>query len=535
MIGVRKDSGVIRLLMAAALVLFVAACSTSDSGLKNERDQALEQVEELEGTVVDLTGTVDELRGQLEELMGSGSEPDQEKIKMLEDRIAALEKDLADAEAAKNRASVLLLYKGLNPQINPTTAGGAEQSVLDEASLTRFDVVHGTDTDANNMALRVTSGKATKVTPPAEGTGPMNNKLADAAGMLSDAQGDWSMTVVSAQDSGTKNTDTVVVVTDIAPDKELEFAGLFLKPGEDGQPGDLNGPANNVRTVQDGDAGHIASDAFPTTAGITVHDPDPNDDAEVVRIGGTFAGASGEYRCTENAEGSCTSQGTNKGVQLNNGATGTWFFDPDEGAMALKADPDYSYFGWWWRVASAKNGGGYDLDVFHGNMDGRAVVQDEAFEDLTGSATYVGPAVGKFAISPQLPDTQVMGGHWNATATLMVDFEEDSPASGDNPAYFAEISGSIHDFMQDGNELPFDVALPKTGVPAAADETAAFDSGGVVWSIDGEKSTSKGTWSGNFWNQGKVDEVPSAVTGEFAATYNAEVGRIEGAFGANKQ
>ena len=34
--GVRKNSGVIRLLMAAALVLFVAACGSSNSGIKSD-------------------------------------------------------------------------------------------------------------------------------------------------------------------------------------------------------------------------------------------------------------------------------------------------------------------------------------------------------------------------------------------------------------------------------------------------------------------------------------------------------------------
>ena len=105
MIGARKDSGVIRLLMAAALVLFVAGCSSSDSGLKSERDQALDQVEELEGTVVDLTGTMEELRTQLAALQTSGT-ADAEKIKMLEDRIAELEgieQDVLDDAEKKKR------------------------------------------------------------------------------------------------------------------------------------------------------------------------------------------------------------------------------------------------------------------------------------------------------------------------------------------------------------------------------------------------------------------------------------------------
>ena len=124
MIGVRKNSGVIRLLMAAALVLFVAACSSSsnNSGIERERDQALETVEELEGTVVDLTGSVEELMGQLAALQESGTDAAQEKIEMLEARIAELEgieQDVVDEAARKaEEASVLALFKGLDPASN---------------------------------------------------------------------------------------------------------------------------------------------------------------------------------------------------------------------------------------------------------------------------------------------------------------------------------------------------------------------------------------------------------------------------------
>ena len=45
--GVRKNSGVIRLLMAAALVLFVAACGSS-SGIKNDRDMYKDMAAELQ-------------------------------------------------------------------------------------------------------------------------------------------------------------------------------------------------------------------------------------------------------------------------------------------------------------------------------------------------------------------------------------------------------------------------------------------------------------------------------------------------------
>ena len=504
MIGVRKNSGVIRLLMAAALVLFVAACSSSsdNSGLERERDQALEMVEELEGTVEGLTGDVDELKGQLATLQESGTDADQEKIDMLEERIAELEgieQDVLDDAEKMKRASVLALYKGLDPDFN---ADGPVPADVFEAT---------------GFTLSVTHGKAAKVTPAADAAdGLANNKLSGAAGMMSDVDGTWSSTVVSAQDSVTKDTDTVVVFTDIAADKTDLFEDVFTLNANNVLPADDPGGDIDNDSIA---SKYVAADDFPTDAGVTVHGENSADDEETIRYLGTYAGAAGVYTCVEDGvTNSCESQGTKDGVLLSD----DWTFDPDGGAMAREADSEYAHFGWWWRVAADDT---YSVAVFHGHNGGGTTPDSTAFNALTDTASYVGPAAGKFAISPQLPGTEVMGGHFTATATLSVDFEK-----GDNGG---EISGSVHDFMQDDYELPFEVALPKADITISPTEDD-FSGSDIVWSISGEKSGSKGTWGGDFHNQAK-NEVPTTVTGAFAATYNEEVGRIEGAFGATRQ
>ena len=525
MIGVRKDSGVIRLLMAAALVLFVAACSSSDSGLKGERDQARDQVEELEDTVGELTGTVGDLRTELADLKASGT-ADADKIKMLEDRIAELEgieQDVLDDAEKMKKASVLALYKGLDDKFNPANAGGLADGDLGD--VVRFDV-------PDEVEFKITHGKPTKVTPVAlvddagDAVDPRpifgNNKLGDATGELSDAQGPWSSTFVTADDTGTKDSDRVVVFTDIAADTLVAFdkAGFTLS-------------AEGLLTIEDTHAKYIASAMFSTEPGVTTHNPKPAVSGDTVRVPGTFAGAPGEFRCTETADASCESQGTNKGgVQLNNGPGGNWIFDPDTGAMAHKEDSGYSHFGWWWRIDKDD---GYHLDVFHGTTGGTDVDND-SFTALTGTATYVGPAAGKFAINPQLPNSEPMGGHFTATATLMADFEAgDQGATATDPEP-GQISGSIDGFTQDDVELPFVVTFGKTDITSDADGTSFMADDGAVWSISGEKSGRKGSWSGNFHNQPATgDDVPTTVTGEFAATFNEEVGRIEGAFGATRQ
>ena len=80
--GVLKDSRVIRLLMAAALMLFLAACSSS-SGVKNDRDMYKEQAEALQAQVDDLMDDLAEANMALETA--------NENVSTLGDQITGLE------------------------------------------------------------------------------------------------------------------------------------------------------------------------------------------------------------------------------------------------------------------------------------------------------------------------------------------------------------------------------------------------------------------------------------------------------------
>lgn len=490
MIGVRKDSRVIRLLMAAALVLFVAACSSSDSGLKNERDEARQQVEDLTGQLDLANASIEDLRTQLANATDpSVVEQLRARIKELEDAEAAR---VAEEKAKEMAAAARKLFAGLAPGSNPNPP----VSSGDSAVTTKFNP---------DPTIAATHGKAAKVTPD---TVILNNKLAGATGEMSSAMAPWSSTMVSAKDTaGTKDTDTVVVYTDIAPDKTKPFEDVFTL-------------TNNVLPQSAMDTKYIAAPMFPSSPGVVIHGENSAQFNEEISFPGTYAGAPGYYRCTEGGSSNdCESQATNNGIQLSS----SWLFDPDGGAMAREADDEFSFFGWWLRVDANED---YSVDVFHGNVGGTAIT-DADFNALTGTATYMGPAAGKFAINPQLPGTTPMGGHFTATATLEADFED---GTGADPA--GSISGTIHDFMHDGTALPWTVTFSDDAIVTTDAQHVSGDD--VAWTIDGEKSSSTGQWSGNFRNQGSND-VPTTITGEFATTYNSEVGRIEGAFGATVQ
>ena len=523
MIGVRKNSGVIRLLMAAVLVLFVAACSSSsdNSGLERERDQALETVEELEGTVEDLTESMETLMDQLAALQESGTDADQKEIEMLKAQIATLTADVGKAETAQameERRMKLALFKGLNPGVNPPFVADPGDAV--------FQVLLAPNApDATPATTPVTAkhGEAAKVAQAAspdnagENTWTLNNALAKAKGALSDGPSPWSSTLILATDTVTKDKDTVRVYTDIAAATSLAFAKAF--PVADfPKPTNATADSDAIAVTAEHDK-YIESVDFSTDSGVKVHGTSTDKMDEQIRIPGMFSRAAGEYVCIEGDTNDCTSQASNAGIVL----TGNWSFDPNDNVMAQKADDEYAHFGWWWRIDDT---GGYHVDVFHGHEGGKDIVKAD-FDPLTGSATYTGPAAGKHVINPQLPGEEVKGGHFTATATLKADFE--APGAADP----GRISGTINGFMQDDLELPYVVTFGATTITSDDNAVNFAKADAAVWSISEVKSSSKGSWSGEFHNQGK-DMVPTTVTGEFAATYNDEVGRIEGAFGARK-
>ena len=408
MIGVRKDSGVIRLLMAAALVLFVAACSSSsDNTAKRERDQAREQVQELEGTVTELTGSLEELRGQLTALQESGTPADQATIEALNARIKELEdaeaKRIADAIAKEAAAAAKRLFPGIAAQLDTDTAN-------DFVGVPSVTARYGSP-------ATVAQGDATTLT-----TNARNAEIGKAKGDLLPAVGPWSGTMVGSQDKEVtgKPTDTVVVYTDVDAGETESFIKRFSLANADAELAILTDGTHD---------GFIDTNVFSTRAGLTTHG-DPDKAAEDLVIPGTFANAPGHYRCDEGVQ-ACTSLGRGtKGVRMGAG----WTFDPDAGAMAYMPDGEYGHFGWWLRVDEDDK---YVVDVFHGykyETDTAGNRPDTTtFTALQGSADYEGPAAGKFAINSQFPGPGTLsGGHFTATASLTANFESDS------------VSGSIH-------------------------------------------------------------------------------------------
>ena len=415
--------------------------------------------------------------------------------------IGRLEMAIADAAKA-NAAAIDKLLKGLDDHTLATrTPSSANSPPVTGYTIT---AAHG----------KATTVGGTDTTTPANS----NTKLKGAMGTTMPGANGWSGTMVTAAQAAvgttTKKTDTVVVYTNIEAPKSVAFGDAFdLVAGVGGQhlaigaAGDSNIQASGFNT------GHA-----PVAYG------DPDDPNEEHIVPGTYAGAPGEYRCAEGGTNSCLSQGTNDGIQLG----GTWVFDPDNGAMAIQADSNYSYFGWWLRENAD---GTYSPSTFHGHNSGLTSTKPDVPTALTGKATYSGPAVGKYAIAG-LPN---MGGHFTADASLSVDFE-------DATAGVAAVSGAVTNFMAGGTAVPWRVDLNTAGTGIAANGNF---NGTATWTIDGTASASGGTnnsglYRGTFQrNNADSETVPMTATGIWEVPYVAAndseaIGHMIGAFGVTK-
>ena len=476
-----------------------------------------------------------------------------DRMKAEADEKAAAD-ELAEETAKKKAADLGALYRGL-----------LRRDILDDPTTVAVEA------DANDPyytalvaapTIEAAYGKVTNIYAPEIADDENPAVGSDAAFALFkptalDRLGDWNGADIMATNAD-GIIDHVNVYTDVNVGTEITFEMLF--PTADTLQDDarftddynerdrivnesgLNKHEGLISAMMENADGDTV-DVFQTGSGTRTHG-NPAHEGELISIPGTFAGATGIYRCQEAAAANnCVSSGTDVGTMLGGGtdATGVvittnalWTFNVDSGQKASVPDGKYAYFGWWLRAYSS---GFWDADAFHGtvNMTG---IEENPTTDLTGSATYNGQAAGKVAINPQLPGRVLIGGAFTADATLTANFDADDgdPGTLDERGM---ISGTIDNFNVGGEDLDgWSVALGGSRI-VYGDGTADtplpdFMGGATTWIIDDTGSTTNGTWSGNFYDANAVDGVPDVVTGEFTASYNSQVGRMEGAFGANR-
>ena len=407
-------------------------------------------------------------------------------ISVIEGNLAAARSSILTARAAQRRAMAEEVAK-LRPALDGARISAVTATVEHGAAPTMTGTVPGTPATAV-MGLR-----------------------AEAVAGSASSAGGWTGGTYTA--TGASTADEIVFYTDI------EAPGTQPFGGEMGKYGSANGldADGNLPIGAGTDATLIASSAFPTGPAIRTHMAGADG---AVAVDGSFDGAQGTYACTPAADNGCTSSiKDGGGIALAGG--GGWKFVPASGATVSKPDTEYRYFGWWLRDL----GGSYAVGAFHGGVGGAA--QDFAdFPQLQGTATYSGPAAGKFVIDPQIGGASA--GDFTASATLEVDFGDDSDPG--------RVAGTVDGFVANGEQVPWSVELQSAGIAAdGAIEARGNDAARTVWSIGGQDGTAAGspTWSGRFHDVDE-DKVPKVATGAFAASYG-DIGRMIGAFGTNRQ
>ena len=316
-------------------------------------------------------------------------------------------------------------------------------------------------------------------------------------GTVLDPVGKWSGTMVSAADKATATvpSDTVVIYTNVGEDAMRDYDEIHGST--------VVTAAANVKKVAGSGfgTGNVAKDHLPGA-----------------KVSGTFDGASGTYTCGETA---CTSQaGADGGIELSAG----WTFKANPGATVMVPDTKYSSFGWWLEKnlgAEAGDADVFKVHAFHNSTDD-ATVSDE----LSGTAKYMGPAVGKYAMVHDDGDgPSHTGGHFTAMADLMADFGTSTVPGG-------KVTGSIKDFVGGSDTMAsWEVKLTSTATDGTGTGTA-------VWHIGDNKGQTGGTYSSSFREAG-TDGDPQTLTGvwetHFDPSAGAVTGHMIGAFGATKQ
>ncbi len=450
----------------------------------------------------DLTGSVSDLEGQVADLT---------------QQIADRDKADADAKAEADAAAMAAVGKALHAALAGTVAANNDNALANIGAPGLTPAGLAIDAAAGAGAL-----------PDATDPGSVTLTAGDSVGSL----GTWAGTMYS-HTMGTgpsKITNEAVVYTNrgahAGPSRPFSEVYDVITAAGPTRGYTLIVSTGTFETGLSNTA--VSADAF-THSGVQIHSASPGMSAFTTR--GTYDGAPGTYRCVGT---DCTS--TNDGKGSPSALGGTWHFKADAGAMTSPPDTAYLYYGWW--VSKDDEDEPTAASAFASEVNdvegGTAIA---GFTGLRGSATYAGHAAGKFAIH-RTADGSNNGGHFTADATLEAKF-------GDATVDGAGIKGTIDNFrLNDGSEDPgWSVALSRNDwTDAGAFAPPATRTESTVWSIDGNKASASGTWSGQMYDEapgvpsagGDGSNVPTTVTGTFYSEFGS-THRMVGGFAAEKQ
>ena len=415
-----------------------------------------------------------------------------------------------EAEMAEKMAmmkTAMKLYAGISAQMGDGTGNDDRFAAYSGTNDSQISVTFG-DGSAAGTAIPLSEDKKTMV---ADNHGWMGKRYADPAG------GDMVEAVVYSDVEAPKQGKKF---GGAAADDEFQYAltdGMYTVDGT---------TATNAPLV--------GGSSFDHTAGVKEFKLPTNTVA--VMIPGSFHGVSGTYSCTPTADNTCAAQVAAEGFTLGQTLDATnaftasadaWTFKPsDANARVMStADTMYASYGWW--LHKTADGMTYTASAFFDYKGG----DDDAelasgFNGLNGTATYMGGAAGKYALSSSTGGMNDAG-HFTAKAMLEADFTKNM------------ISGTIDNFVgadgmsRDWSVELMDTAVSATGVIAGDGTVGNTDRQMTKWTIGGTAGAASGEWAGQLYENG-TDGVPKTAAGTFFSMYGMGNSMV-GAFGANKQ
>ena len=441
---------------------------------------------------------------------------------------------MAQVTALQNQINALRMQLGLEADDNLSDSITDLQDQVTDLTMQlkeKTDAEEAARKEAERLAAEANAATAAKLY-----AGIGADPLGGGRAATSDAEGAISVTTATGETAVVLSEDKMTMVpdnhgwmgkrhTDPPGGASIE-AVVYSDVGDptEGDPFDeeytlAEGLIADVTTVTDY-AGLVASPSFDQSAGTKSFELPTNTVA--VMISGTFHGVAGTYGCTPtNADTDCSATVAASGFTL---AGGTWTFKPANAKSKVMSAADivYASYGWW--IHKAANDGDFTASAFVAERGD--VPAATGVTALRGTATYMGGAAGKYALSSSTGGTNDAG-HFTARATLEADFNDDM------------ISGTIDMFMgADGMARDWSVALNETdisdgGVIDGLGGDANDVPVGTAWTIGGTAAAKSGGWSGSIQDNGD-DGVPKVASGTFYTEYGT-AGRMVGAFGANKQ
>ena len=336
------------------------------------------------------------------------------------------------------------------------------------------------------------------------------------AGTISETSGSsagrWYVTTARSLDGN----DIVRIYTDVGTPEsvniETEYSEFTIPEGKNYRVATIT----DITDYED----LITSSSFPTagrnkdiTLTIDSDTTDTETTKDTARFSGTFAGASGHFYCAATNPG--TPGACNVHHDGDTGYTlmgGAWTFQTSSKTAKVKVpDTNYMHFGWWRR----KGTGTFTYKTFNGDS---APVNNVS--DVSGTAHYVGPAIGQYAIHQSYPGSPSNHGEFKATARLTANF-------GTTTMVYGSVTG--FDVNPD-----WALTLKETAVTGGS-----VTDGGISWTIGGntdDNDAAEGTWAGQFHNELETfgDQHPEGISGTFDASYESGA-KLRGAYGAHLQ